>query len=70
MYRQTSNMKFTLVGNVIVDHSNVVGASPVGAASSTSSFSSFLNTGFQWIGQRQLQNQTRNIYVLWLGLLR
>ena len=38
-YRQTSNMRRTLVGNKVVDHSNVVGALPVGAAPSTSSFS-------------------------------
>ena len=38
-YRQISNIKRTLVGNMIVDHSGVVGASPVGAAPSTSSFS-------------------------------
>ena len=39
MYRQVSNIKRTLVGNKIVDHSDVVGASPVGAAPTTSSFS-------------------------------
>ena len=38
-YRKTSNIRRTLVGNKIVDHSNVVGASPVGAAPTTSSFS-------------------------------
>ena len=38
-YRQVSNIRGTLVGNKIVDHSDVVGASPVGAAPSTSSFS-------------------------------
>ena len=38
-YRKTSNIKRTLVGNKIVDHSGVVGASPVGAAPTTSSFS-------------------------------
>ena len=38
-WRQTSNIKLTLVGNKIVDHSDVVGASPVGAAPTTSSFS-------------------------------
>ena len=32
MYRKTSNIRRTLVGNKIVDHSDVVGASPVGAA--------------------------------------
>ena len=38
-YRQVSNISRTLVGNKIVDHSDVVGASPVGAAPTTSSFS-------------------------------
>ena len=38
-YRQVSNIKRTLVGNEIVDPSDVVGASPVGAAPTTSSFS-------------------------------
>ena len=37
--RKTSNIRRTLVGNKIVDHSDVVGASPVGAAPTTSSFS-------------------------------
>ena len=38
-YRQVSNIRHTLVGNKIVDHSDVVGASPVSAAPTTSSFS-------------------------------
>ena len=39
MYRQVSNISRTLVGNKIVDHSDVIGALPVGAAPTTSSFS-------------------------------
>ena len=39
IYRQTSNISDALVGNKIVDHSHVGGASPVGAAPTTSSFS-------------------------------
>ena len=39
VYRQVSNIRRTWVGNEIVDHSDVVGASPVGAAPTTSSFS-------------------------------
>ena len=39
IYRKTSNISRTLVGNKIVDNSDVVGASPVGAAPTTSSFS-------------------------------
>ena len=38
-YSKTSNISRTLIGNTIVDNSDVVGASPVGAASTTSSFS-------------------------------
>ena len=38
-YHKTSNISRTLVGNKIVDHSDVVGASTVGAAPTTSSFS-------------------------------
>ena len=36
-YRKTSNISRILIGNKIVDHSNVVGASPVGATPTTSS---------------------------------
>ena len=41
VYCQTSNISCTLVGNKIVDHSDVVGASPspVGTVPTTSSFS-------------------------------
>ena len=37
-YRQTPNISRTLVGNKIVDQSDVVGASSVGAAQTTFSF--------------------------------
>ena len=39
IYRQTSHISRTLAGNKIADHSDVVGASPVGAAPITSSLS-------------------------------
>ena len=38
-HRQTSNISSLLVGNKTVDHSDVVGASTVGAAPTSSSFS-------------------------------
>ena len=38
-YRKTSNISRTLVGDEIVDKSDVVEASPVGAAPTSSSFS-------------------------------
>ena len=63
-YRKASNTRHTLVSNKIIDYLEVVGASPVGAAPTTSSvLHSRLNTWLQWIGQRQLQDETRNIYV-------
>ena len=48
-YCQTSNISHNLVGNKIVDHCDLFGASP---APTTSSFS---------IEQRQLHNEKRNI---------
>ena len=38
-YRQVSNISHTVVGNKIVDHLDVIGASPDCAAPTTSSFS-------------------------------
>ena len=38
LYKSFSFNGHTLLGNKIVDHSDVVGASPVGAAPTTSSF--------------------------------
>ena len=46
-YRKTSNISPTLVGNKIVDNSDVVGASPVGATPTTSSFSTFPARGYK-----------------------
>ena len=39
IYRKTPNISRTIVGNKVVDNSDVIGASPVGAAPTTSSFS-------------------------------
>ena len=39
IYHKTSNISRTVVGNKIVDNSDEVGASPVGGAPTTSSFS-------------------------------
>ena len=40
-YRQVCNIRRTFVGNKIAYHSDIVGASPVGAAPTTSSFSTY-----------------------------
>ena len=38
MYRQIPDIRRALVGNKFVDNSDAIGASPVGAAPTTSSF--------------------------------
>ena len=48
IYCQVSNIRHTLVGNKIVDHPDVVGASPVGAAPTTSSFSTWHLASMDW----------------------
>ena len=42
MYRQTSNIRRTLEGNKIYDHSDIVGASLVGAVPTTCEQMSFI----------------------------
>ena len=46
-YRQTYNISYTLVGNNILHRPDVDGASPVGAAPTTSSFLTYL-TSLDW----------------------
>ena len=58
-YRKISNISRISVGNKIIDHSDIVGASPVGAVPTTSSF--LTNTWLQWIGHRRLKDETRRI---------
>ena len=47
-YRQTSNISHTLVDKKIVGHSDVFGASPVGAAPATFSFSTRHLASMDW----------------------
>ena len=47
-YRQVSNIRRTLVGIEIVEHSDVIGASPVSAAPTTSSFSTQHLASMDW----------------------
>ena len=47
-YPQTSNISHTLVGNKLADHSDVAGASPVGAAPTTFSFSTYDQASMDW----------------------
>ena len=63
-YRQTSSIRHTLVGTTIIDHSDVVGAAPVGAAPTQLHLHSELNIWLQWILQRHLQDEKRYILAL------
>ena len=47
-YRKTSNISRTLVSNKIVDNSDAVGASPIGAAPTISSFSTQHLASIDW----------------------
>ena len=58
-YRQTSNMRCTLVSNKIVDLSDVVGALLVGHLHSG------LNTWLQWIGQKHYKTRCGTFYKFW-----
>ena len=51
-YRQISNINRTLLGIKIIDHSDVVRASPIDAAPTT--LHSRPLTWLQWIGQKQV----------------
>ena len=62
-YRQACNISRTLECNKIVDHSDVVGASPVGAAPTTSSFSTWYLALMDWAEQED----ATIIYVLQFG---
>ena len=65
IYCKISNIRCTLVGNKIVDHSDVVEAAPTGLSALLQLHLHFWpNTWLQWIGQRQLQGEMRNIYIL------
>ena len=66
-YRQVSNIRRTLVGNKIVDYSDVVGASPEGAAPTTSSFSTQYLASLDWAKTR---GKTRRETVMLGDLVR
>ena len=48
-YPETSDIRHTLEGNKIVDHSDVVGESPVGADPTTTSFSAWHLASIEWL---------------------
>ena len=60
-YRQTSNISHTLAGNKTVDHTDVVGALPVGAAPTTSSFSTKHLVSMDWAETTARRNENHLI---------
>ena len=64
-YRQTTNMSRTLVGNEIVDHSDVAGASPVGAAPTKYIFILDLTHGFNGLGKDNCKTR-RETFKIWV----
>ena len=64
----TSDIRRTLVGNTIVDHSDVVGASPVGAAPTTSSFSSKHLASMDWAKTTARRDEKKLSFGIWCAL--
>ena len=67
-YSQTSNIRTTLVSNKIVEHSDVVGASPVGAAPTTSSFWTWHMASVDWTKITAKQDENYSSFVIWCDL--
>ena len=68
MYCQTSNISSTLVGNKIVDHSDLVGASPAGAAPTTSSFLTELMASADWAKTTARREENHLNFMIWCTL--
>ena len=67
-YSQASDIRHTLVGNKIVDHSDVVGASPVGAAPTTSSFSAYHLASLDWEKTSTRRDEKHLGFGIWCNL--
>ena len=67
-YSQISNISHTLVGNKIVDHSDVVGASPIGTAPATSSISTKNLASMGWAKTTARQDKTHLSFGIWCHL--
>ena len=68
IYRQVSNIRRTLAGYKIVDHSDVVGASPVGAAPTTSSFSTKHLASLDWAKTAARRDEKQLSLAIWYVL--
>ena len=70
MYSKTSNISRTLVGSKIVDHSDVVGAAPVGAAPTTSSFSTQHLVSMDWAKATEKRDEKPLNFGIWCACIR
>ena len=61
-YRKVSNIRRTFVCNKIVDHSDVVGASSVGAAPTTSSFATQHLASLDWAKTTARRDEKRETF--------
>ena len=68
IYRQTSNISRTLLSDNIVDHSDVVGASPVGAAPTTSSFLALHLASMDWAKSTGNRGENHLSFGIWCDL--
>ena len=68
IYRKTSNISRTLAANKIVDNSDVVGASPVGAAPTTSSFSIEHMVSMDWAKTTERGYKKHLSFRIWCDL--
>ena len=66
IYRQIYNIRRILIGDTIDDHSDEVGASPVGAAPTTSSFSTWHLTTIDCTKTSARRDEIHSIF-LWFG---
>ena len=68
IYRITFNISHTLAGNKIADHPNAVGASPVGAAPTTSSFSTQHMASMDWAKTTARRDKKHLSFGIWCDL--
>ena len=69
-YHQISNIRHTLIGNKTVDHSNIIEASPVGAAPTTSSFSTQHLTSIDCAETTVRRDDRHLIFVIGISYIR
>ena len=67
-FHQTSNISDIVVGNEIVDHADVVRSSPVGAAPTTSSFSSEHLASMDWAKTTARRDEKHLGFMIWWDL--